>query len=159
MIDLLPVQATLGQQFLTETAVASCFFAMSKTQQVRVQPTFPEDFTFAPKSITPDVSLQIVQAMQQQMHMYWALPENVRAKVRFYLSQFITITITDLDQLDEKSTQLFFDNLHQIAVALCGNAPVRTFESKAQAAMRDRITELCPSIIQERAELDPHREC
>lgn len=33
-----------------------------------------------------DVSLKIVEAIQQQMHMYWAFPENIRAKVRFYLS-------------------------------------------------------------------------
>lgn len=77
-----------------------------------------------------DISLQIVQAIQQQMHMYWAFPENIRGKIRFYLSQLIMITINDLEHLDGDSTLLFFDNLHQIAITLCGNAPGNTFDSK-----------------------------
>lgn len=44
MIDLLPVHATLGPQFLMETTVAACFFAMSKMQpSVKILQTFPED--------------------------------------------------------------------------------------------------------------------
>lgn len=69
------------------------------------------------------------------------------------------LTISDLDHLDGESTLFFFDNLHQIALTLCGNAPVGTFDSKAQAEMRRQVAELCPFIIQERAQMDPHEEC
>ena len=54
---------------------------------------------------------------------------------------------------------MFFDNLHQIAITLGGLAPVSTFDSKVQQAMRSRIAELCPSIVHERAQFDAHSEC